>query len=175
MKFAQAFGLVVLLFSFSLVFAGGFGIPKKEDVPKYLKQLQSANSAADRAKAAEMLGKRGGINQKDVEDAVEPLKTIVVKDKDAKVRAAAARALGDIRSDAEGTVPILIDRLKTDDKMDVKMAIVIALGQFGPDAKAAVPSLREMQKKLDAKKMAKDFGTIQNSIQAITMQKKKKG
>lgn len=174
MKCAQAFGLGMLVCSMSLVFAGGFGIPKKEDVPKYLKQLQSSNSAADRATAAQMLGKRGGINQKDVEDAVEPLKKSMQKDVDAKVRAAAARALGDIRFNAEGTVPVLIDRLKTDDKMDVKLAIVVALGQFGPDARDALPTLRELQKKFDAKKMAKDFGTIQNSIQAITMMKKKK-
>src|SRR5438093_1183920 len=84
MKFAQAFGVGILLFSFSLVFAGGFGIPKKEDVPKYLKQLQAEKStAAERARAAEMLGKRGGINAKDVEEAVEPLKNAVAKDKDA--------------------------------------------------------------------------------------------
>ncbi len=173
MKFAQIFGVGVILGSMSLVLAGGIGIPKKEDVPKYLKQLISSNSAADRARAAEMLGKRGGINQKDVADAVEPLKKSVQKDVDAKVRAAAARALGDIHMDAEGTVPILVERLKTDDKMDVKMAIVIALGQFGPDAKEALPALRELQKKFDPKK-SKEAPTIQNTIQLITMMKKKK-
>ena len=60
---------------------GGIGLPKKEDVPKYMKQL-SATNGADRAKAAEMLGKRGGINANDVEEAVEPLKKALQKDID---------------------------------------------------------------------------------------------
>ena len=67
-----------------------------------------------------MLGKRGGINANDVEDAVEPLRKAVQKDTDAKVRAAAARALGNIHVNAHTNVPALIDRLKNDEKMDVK-------------------------------------------------------
>src|SRR5262245_4229974 len=73
MNFAKAFGVCIFLFSVSLVLAGGIGIPKKEDVPKYLAQLKESKVAADRAKAAEMLGKRGGVSANDVEDAVEPL------------------------------------------------------------------------------------------------------
>src|SRR5438552_5610250 len=122
MRFTQVFGLVLFFSALSLVFAGGLGVPKKEDVPKYLKQLQTSTSSAERAKAAEMLGKRGGINVADVEDAIDPLKKALEKDKDAKVRGAAARALGDIRPEAEGTVPLLIDRLKNDTAMEVKMA-----------------------------------------------------
>src|ERR1019366_6489812 len=114
MKVVKTIGVVIFLCSVSLVLAGGVGVPKKEDVPKYLKQLQSSSNAADRAKAADMLGKRGGINANDVEDAVEPLKTILQKDKDAKVRVAAARALGNIHPEAEGTVPLLIETLKND-------------------------------------------------------------
>src|SRR5262245_34096900 len=98
MRGARFFGLVFVFSTLSFVFAGGgVGVPKKEDVPKYLKMLQSSVSATERAKAAEMLGKRGGISVLDVEDAVEPLKKSLQKDIDAKVRAASARALGDIR------------------------------------------------------------------------------
>ena len=173
MKFAEVFGLSIFLVSVSLVIAGGIGVPKKEDVPKYLAQLKESKNAADRAKAAEMLGNRGGINANDVDEAVEPLKRALQKDIDAKVRAASARALGDIHTMPEETVPILIDRLKNDDKMDVKLAIVIALGQYGPDAKDAVKPLQDLAKKFDAKK-SKEGQTIQNSIQLITMKKKKK-
>ena len=176
MRFVQMFGLCLLFGGFSLVLAGGIGVPKKEDVPKYMKQLSSTN-AADRAKAAEMLGKRGGINSKDVEDAVEPLKTMLVKDKDAKVRAASARALGDIRADSEGTVPVLIDRIKSDSEVkDVKMAVVVALGQYGSDAKDALPKLREMLAKFDTKaaKKGMDAQTIQAAITSISGAKKKK-
>ena len=176
MKFVQVLGLGVFLGSISLVLAGGIGIPKKEDVPKYLKKLQTSSSGADRAKAAEMLGKRGGINANDVEDAIEPLKTALKKDKDAKVRAAAARALGNIHPDAEGTVPLLIDRLKNDEVMDVKMATVVALGLFGGEAKDALPQLREMAAKFDTKaaKKSNDAQTIQAAIKAISGAKKKK-
>ena len=176
MKFVQVLGLGIFLGSVSLLLAGGIGIPKKEDVPKYLKQLQTSSSGADRAKAAEMLGKRGGINANDVEDAIEPLKTALKKDKDAKVRAAAARALGNIHPDAEGTVPLLIDRLKNDEVMDVKMATVVALGLFGSEAKDALPQLREMAAKFDTKaaKKSNDAQTIQAAIKAISGAKKKK-
>jgi len=130
--------------------------------------------ATDRAKAAEMLGLRGGIKVSDVEDAVEPLKKMLEKDKDAKVRSAAARALGAIQLDAEGTVPLLIDRLKSEsEEKEVRMSAVVALGQYGPDAKEALPPLRDYLKKFDPKK-SKEGPTIQNAIQMISMAKKKK-
>jgi len=174
MKFAQALGLIIVLCSLDLVLAGGVGIPKKEDVPKYLKMLLNSKVAADRAKAAEMLGKRGGINANDVEDAIEPLQKSLQKDIDASVRAASARALGNIHSQPEATVPLLIERLTKDSSKDVKMAAVVALGQFGPDAKEAVPPLREYGKMFDAKK-SKDGQTIMSALQSITGAKKKKG
>ncbi len=174
MKFVQALGVGIFFFGVSLLLAGGLGVPKKEDVPKYMKQLTSSN-AAERAKAAEMLGKRGGISSSDVEGAVEPLKMMLDKDKDAKARAAAARALGAIQADAEGTVPLLIERLKADSEAkDVRMAAVVALGQYGPAAKDALPPLRDYLKTFDAKK-SKEGQTIQNAIQLIAMTKKKKG
>lgn len=173
MKFVQAVGLWIFMCSISLVMAGGLGIPKKEDVPKYLKQLQTAQVAADRARAADMLGKRGGINANDVEDAVEPLRKTLQKDVDASVRAAAARALGNIHPDPTETVPLLIDRLSNDKAMEVKMASVVALGQFGGDAKAAVAPLQDLAKKFDAKK-SKEGQTIMSALQAIRGGKKKK-
>ncbi|MSU77729.1 MAG: hypothetical protein EXS16_06500 [Gemmataceae bacterium] len=172
MRWAKSIGLCIFFGAISLVSAGGLGIPKKEDVPKYLKQLKTSPVAADRARAAEMLGKRGGINANDVEEAVEPLKKSLEKDIDASVRAAAALALGNIHSDAVGTVPLLIGRLKNDSAMSVKMASVVALGQYGPDAKDALPPLRELGKKFDAKK-SKEGQTIQNSVMAISGKKKK--
>jgi HEAT repeat protein len=172
MRFVQFVGLLIGFSSVGLLLAGGVGVPKKEDVPKYMKQLTAA-SGADRAKAAEMLGKRGGINANDVEDAVEPLKTMLQKDRDTKARAAAARALGDIHPEASTTVPTLIEALKNDKEKEVKMAAVVALGQFGSDAKDALPPLREYATKFDLKK-SKDGQTIQAAIQLINGAKKKK-
>ncbi|MBI2805987.1 MAG: HEAT repeat domain-containing protein [Planctomycetes bacterium] len=176
MKLAQAFGLGMLLVSFSLVLAGGLGVPKREDVPKYLKQLKTSKSAADRATAAQMLGKRGGINANDVEVAIEPLLKTLQKDIDARVRAAAARALGDIHPKADKVVPLLIERLTKDSSMDVKMASVVALGQFGPEARDALKPLRDLAKKYDTKKAkkSKDGQTIMTTIKLISGAKKKK-
>ncbi len=176
MRFAQAFGLGIFFCSVSLVLAGGFDIPKKADVPKYLQQLKSSTNGADRATAATMLGKRGSINSKDVEEAIEPLKTALQKDKEAKVRAAAARALGNILPEPEGTVALLLDRLKNDEVMDVKMATVVALGQYGAEAKEALPTLKDMAKKYDTKaaKASAESKTIQAAITQISGAKKKK-
>ena len=47
MKILHGLGLGVLLGCVSLVSATGTG-PKKEDIPKYIKQLQTSTSAAER-------------------------------------------------------------------------------------------------------------------------------
>ena len=107
-----------------------------------------------------------------MEDAVEPLKTALQKDSSEKVRAAAARALGNIRPEAAETVPLLIDRLK-DNSLEVKMASVVALGQYGADAKPAVPALRKLASKFDAKK-SEQGRTIMENLKRINGAKKKK-
>lgn len=173
MKLIQAVGLCILFSGMTLVFAGAVGVPKKEDVPKYLKMLQTSQSATDRAKAAEMLGKRGGINANDVEDAIEPLQKLLQKDVDAGVRAAAAKALGNIHPEAKDTVPLLIERLTKDSSMNVKMAAVVSLGQYGPDAADAAKPLRELATKFDAKK-SKEGQTIMAALKSIGGPKKKK-
>src|SRR5687767_9126640 len=106
------FAAGTLLLSLSLVWGGGAGTPKKEDVPKYLGMLKTSTSAKDRVLAAEMLGKRGAIRASDVKEAVEPLKLALKKDPDLDVRRAAAQALGNIGPAPETTVPLLIEALK---------------------------------------------------------------
>jgi HEAT repeat protein len=156
--------LSLLLTSAALVLAGG-ATPRREDVPKYLNMLLKSTKAKERAHGAEMLGKRGAINRKDVEEAVDPLKTALQKDVDSSVRAAAARALGNIAPEPKETVPLLIDALK-DKSIDVKIATMTALGQYGPEAKAAVTSLREIQKDKDDKKLSQAAGAALKSILA---------
>src|SRR5262249_43304020 len=121
-KMRSLVGAAILgLISHTLATGAGTGVPKKEDVPKYLKMLKTSQSAKERAVAAEMLGKRGAINAEDVEDAIEPLKSALRADSDVKVRTAAAAALGNIGADPETTVPLLIDTLK-EKNLDLKMA-----------------------------------------------------
>lgn len=145
--------VMLFLICLTLAWGGGVGTPKKEDMPKYLKMLKTSQSAKDRALGAEMLGKRGAINAGDVEDAIEPLKLALQKDADAKVKAAAAIALGSIAPDAETTVPLLIGALK-EKNFDLKMAAISALGQFGPLAKDAIQPLREIVKDKTDKKLS---------------------
>ena len=146
-----AFAASILFVSVGFLIAGG-GQPKREDMPKYIKTL-SNQSASPKAKteAADMIAKRGAINAKDVEGAVEPLKTLAQKDKDAGVRKSAIHAIGSIAPDASETVPLLIDILKNDASQDVKFATVATLGRYGPDAKSALPAIRDFGKGLDKK------------------------
>src|SRR5947209_583317 len=123
----------------TLVYAG----PKKEDVPKLIKELKDKD-AKTRAAAAEELGHIGQVKKSFTESAVAPLMD-AMKDKDINVRKAATEALGKIDPDATVAVPALVEALK-DKAPPVRQAAAGALGQIGPDAKDAVPDLREAQK-----------------------------
>jgi HEAT repeats len=66
---------------------------------------------------------------------------------DIEPRIAAVKALGAIQSDADRTVPILIDALRTpvrraQEDFRLQRAAAAGLIRFGPDAKAALPELR---------------------------------
>lgn len=167
MKSYYAGGTLCLL-TLCLALEGG-GSVKKEDVPKYLKMLQTSSSGKERATAAEMLGKRGAINVNDVKDAIEPLRTSVQKDVDANVRAKAAGALAAIGSEPGETVPLLTEVLKKDKSLDVKLSVVQALATFGPDAKSALPAIREFA--ADQKDNKKTKGIILQALKSIQAKK----
>jgi uncharacterized protein (DUF2336 family) len=128
-------------------------VPKKIDVAKQISLLRGAKNARDRAAAADELGRHGAIRARDVKDAIEPLLEALKSDKDADVRRAAARALGDISPDPKLVVPALTEALK-DRAVTVKMAAATALGQYGPDAKSALPPLRELAAMKNDKKLS---------------------
>ena len=168
MKYYYAAGTLCVL-TMCLTIEGGATV-KKEDVPKYLKMLQTSQVAKDRATAAEMLGKRGSINVNDVKDAIDPLKTTLQKDSDASVRKAAATALGAIGTEPSETVTLLAGVVKKDKSLEVKLAAVQALATFGPDAKSALPAIRELAAQQKDNKKAK--GIIQEATKAIAGKKK---
>lgn len=163
MKYYYAAGTLCLL-SLCMTLEGG-GSVKKEDVPKYLKMLQSSQSGKDRAIAAEMLGKRGAININDVKNAIEPLKTSLQNDVEAGVRKAAAGALAAIGSEPAETISLLTEVLKKDKSLEVKLAAVEALASFGPNAKSALPAIRELAtKQKDNKKVTAILKSAQKAI-----------
>lgn len=172
MRFHQLLGFGILLMSFGVAWAGA-GIPKKEDVPKFMFMLKS-NSGKDRANAAQMLGKRGQVAFKDVENAIDPLKTMLQKDPDANARKAAAIALGSIHPEPETTVPQLIEACKKDANVDVKVAAAESLGVFGPDAKDGAPAIRELMKSFTDKKDRNTRKILQDALGKVTGVKKKK-
>jgi HEAT repeat protein len=144
---------VVGVFAPSHVHAGGVGVPKKEDVPKYLKMLTSSPSPKDRAFAAEQIGRRGQVQVRDVKTAIDPLLSTMKADKNADVRRAAVAALGNIGTQPKTVVPALMEALG-DKSLTVNLAAVSALGQFGVQAREAVPALRKFaQSKKDKKIM----------------------
>src|SRR5579864_3935353 len=102
---------ILVLFGFTVVEAQ-VTTPKKEDVPKYLAMLKNQSNAKDRAVGAEMLGKRGQIQVKDVKSAIEPLMAAMKDDPVADVRRSAAVALGMIGTQPKVVVPALMGALK---------------------------------------------------------------
>lgn len=168
MKYYHAAGTLCLL-TMCLTLEGG-GTVKKEDVPKYLKMLQTSKNAKDRAKAAEMIGKRGAINVNDVKDALDPLKTTVRKDIDAAVRKEAATALAAIGTNKEETIPLLAEVVSKDKSLEVKLAAVQALATFGQDAQSALPAIRELAK--SQKDNKKTTAIIREATKAIAAKKK---
>src|SRR5262245_42291047 len=129
------FGCLVL--SWNLVEAQS---PK--DLPKYIKNL-TAKDPQDRIAACEGIGAIGEVKKVLAKDAVDPLCDVLRKDDDAKVRTAAAVALGKIEADATKATPALIQGLK-DKERPVQIASANALGYIGPGAKEAVPLLKEL-------------------------------
>ncbi len=171
MRFSQLAGGSILILSLTVAL-GGAGVPTREDVPKYIFMLKSANGK-DRALAAQMLGKRGQVKYDDVEKALEPLRQVLQKDPDANARKAAAVALGSIHPEAKDFVPPLIDAVKKDASMEVKIAAAESLGVFGPDAKDGVPAIRELMGKLTEKKDQATRKSLQAALGNITGKKKR--
>jgi len=152
---------IAALFALNGLQAGSVGVPKKEDVPKYLKMLTSSSSPKDRAFAAEQLGRRGQVQVRDVKEAIDPLLSIMKSDSSSDVRRAAVAALGNIGTQPKTVIPALKDALK-DKVLKVNLAAVSALGQYGVQAREAIPALREF-----AKSRNKDKGTMRMVNQTI--------
>jgi len=108
------------------------GAKGEEALKKAMARLRSS-SAADRASAADEMGRRGYRFRKQISDALRPL---LLADGESVVRAAAGRALG--RLGAREAVPELIKAL-SDPAVEVRVVSAAALWRL-PDV-SAVPAL----------------------------------
>lgn len=116
---------------------------KKAEVEKFIKEL-NAKDAKQRLGAVEGIGKIGQLKAIYAISAVTPLCGVVEKDGDAKVRAAAAMALGQIDADPTKAVPVLIKVLESDKDRAVQLNAIGALGYLGAGSKEALPLLKKI-------------------------------
>jgi HEAT repeat protein len=135
----------------------------EEDAKKYTQDLKKSKDAKVRINALNELGKLVGFQRNLANEAMPDIYK-ALEDKDAGVRAAAAKCLGACGQPADKAVPALLKMLKDDKEDAVKMAAAIGLGSMGKSAKAALPTLRE----LAADKKSKLGGTAKAAMKAIT-------
>ncbi len=146
-----AAGTIVCVFALSTVHGGGF-LLKKSEIPQAIAMLKKG-TAKQKAYYAKRLGDRGAVRASDVKEALEPLRMLVKNDKDAKVRAASAKALGQIALEPEKTSKLLLTTLKNDKSDEVKIATMVALGSLGPKfARPAIPEIRKLARDKDKAK-----------------------
>ncbi len=133
-----ALGLVLLTAAADLAAAD-----RQKEAEKYTQDLKTSKDPKVRATALTELGKLGQIQKSLVADAV-PYMVDALKDKDAGVRAAAARSYGMIDPDPKEAVPALLKLAKEDKEESVKVAAIDGLGSMGPAAKEATKDLRQI-------------------------------
>jgi len=162
--FALTCGMVLVACSPDIVAAS-----KGAEAKKATEDLKNSKDNKVKIAALQKLGELGLIQYAYVEPAV-PDVFKAIKDSDAGVRAAAAKALGMIGPDDKETVPQLAGLLQDKDE-NVKFAAAEGLAYMGKKAEGAVKDLRAAAKDLDAKsKLGK---TINNAIKTIQGGKKK--
>jgi HEAT repeats len=163
-----ALGLVGLMVALASVGELTAQAPKKEEIGKFIMNLKDkdAKTRIDGCKGIAAIGK---LKASYAKDAIEPLMELVKKDTEAKVRAAAASALGSCDPEDKEAVTVLIAALKEDKDKDVRTAAATGLGQLGAKAKEALPALKEaaaMAKADGDKKTSKALGTATKAIQS---------
>jgi HEAT repeat protein len=156
--------MTLLAFAADLVAAD-----KVKEAKKYTEDLKTSKDAKVRATALTELGKLGQVQKSLVAEAA-PLMVKALEDKDAKVRAAAAKSYGMIDPDPKEAVPALLKLAKEDKEEDVKVAAVQGLGAMGPGAKSAGKDLREIVKANKDKKN-RIGRAAQNALRSINPKK----
>ena len=154
-----SFGLLTLAVNDNLL-AGS----NPKDAEKYTTQLKTAKKAELKVEALTELGKLGQIQKALVLPAMDAIMS-ALDDKDASVRAAAAKTLGMVDPDPKAAIPALLKLLKDDKEETVKIAAATGLGYMGSNAKEASGPLREVVKNEDKKsKLGKAAGNALKSI-----------
>jgi HEAT repeat protein len=147
MKTIFAASLAVLLAGVvSLAYAS-----KEDEAKAYTKILKSSKDAKEKIMAATEIGNLGLIRKSYAREAI-PYLIEACKDKEPKLRSAAAEALGKVDPPEDaGAVDLLTDMVKNDKETAVRMSAARGLASMGASAKSALPTLREIAKMEDKK------------------------
>jgi HEAT repeat protein len=139
-RFLTAGLAALLLGSFSTAYAE----TKEEAAKRYLGDLKSSDTKV-RLMAIEEIGKLGQIKASYGKPAI-PLLVEALKDKDAKVRAAAALALGQVDPEKDEALEPLLSLVKNDkEELAVRRSAILGLAALGEKATDALPALRMIQ------------------------------
>ena len=141
------------------------GADKSADAKRYTEDLKTSDDPKVRAAALKELGELGQIKKSLVQDAL-PMMVEALGDKDATVRAAAARAYGMIDPDPKKAVPALLKLAKTDKEEAVKVAAIQGLGMMGKHASAANKDLRKMVQN-DKDEKSRVYRAARNALRSI--------
>jgi HEAT repeat protein len=164
MKKLFALATAGVLLAGSAAFAG-----KAEDAARYTNDLKTSKDMKVKITAAEEIGKLAMINKKYGKEAIEYLFE-ACKDKNPRLRAAAALSLGQSYNEEDDkAVTLLTTLMKDDGDMDVRIAATRGLAAIGAKAKSALPTMRELAAKEDDKSRLKR--ALRDSMRTIAGQK----
>jgi HEAT repeat protein len=140
---------------------------KEEQAKRYLADLGSKDVKV-RLTAMEELGKLGQIRASYGRPAI-PMLLEGLKDKDARIRAAAALALGRVDPEADQAVEPLLALVKNDkEELAVRRSAILGLAAMGEKARGAVPALRALQMNRDMSRESQQLRqAARQAIQAI--------
>ena len=124
---------------------------KTKDAQKCIQTLRTSQDPDTVADALEELGELGQV-YKPLATPAMPEIMAALKNSNAKVRAAAAKALGMIDPDPADAVPALTKLLNDDSDEMVKIAAINGLGSMGKEAKPALKDLRTLYSTDEEKK-----------------------
>ena len=160
---ALFFAAVALLMAPESVALAG----KRDDAVKATATLKSG-SPKDKVAAMAELGKLGQIQKSLVTDA-EPIIVKLLDDKDAELRAAAARAIGMIDPDVKEVLPKLRKMLADDKVESVRIAAANGIAAMGTNGKPALGDLRKVMG--DNDKKTKIYRAAMNAAKSVNPKK----
>lgn len=158
--------LALSLLALGLLGGQAFAADLKADAEKYLQQLSSSKDPKEKIAALKGLGEIGAIRITYVRPAV-PEVFKLLEDSDAKVRGAAAEALGKLDPDLDKALPALSKLLKDNDDA-VKMSAAKGLASMGSRAKPALKDLQAAMKKAMDDDNNRLRGAMRNAIRTIS-------